>query len=322
MDCHTIGGFFGIDGKKLQRQYKKSLSDFETWIDKPHAEDWLIYPENIGERLSIDETALSKGELYTIITNKYKKGKKGSIVAIFSGTKVEPIIEKLLTISIKLRRKVKEITLDMANSMKNIAAKCFPEAVQVTDRFHVQKLANEALQNIRVQERWKALDQENQALKQAREKGVKYEDFEFDNGDTKKQLLIRSRYLLTMSPDKWTLKQYNRAIILFKEYPNIKKGYDIAQELRVIYNYTTVKEVAYTKLAHWYNLVEQTDLKCFNTVINSIQLNYQTILNYFDHRSTNASAESFNAKIKAFRSLFRGVRDIKFFLYRLTKIFA
>lgn len=212
--------------------------------------------------------------------------------------------------------------MDMANSMKNIATKCFPEAVQVTDRFHVQKLANEALQDIRVQERWKALDEENQAIKQARDNNVKYEGFEYDNGDTKKQLLIRSRYLLTMSPDKWTLKQQNRATLLFTEYPIIKKGYDIVQGLRVIYNTTTVKEVAYTKLAHWYNLVENEDLKSFNTVVNTIQLNYQTILNYFDNRSTNASAESFNAKIKSFRSLFRGVRDVKFFLYRLTNIFA
>lgn len=212
--------------------------------------------------------------------------------------------------------------MDMANSMKNIATKCFPEAVQVTDRFHVQKLANEALQDIRVQERWKALDEENQAIKQARDNNTKYEGFEYDNGDTKKQLLIRSRYLLTMSPDKWTLKQQNRATLLFTEYPIIKKGYDIVQGLRVIYNTTTVKEVAYTKLAHWYNLVENEDLKSFNTVVNTIQLNYQTILNYFDNRSTNASAESFNAKIKSFRSLFRGVRDVKFFLYRLTNIFA
>ena len=50
--------------------------------------------------------------------------------------------------------------------------------------------------------------------------------------------------------------------------------------------------------------------------------NYQTILNYFDNRSTNASAESFNAKVKAFRSQFRGVRDIPFFIFRLAKIFA
>ncbi|MGM0392091.1 MAG: transposase, partial [Bacteroidota bacterium] len=54
----------------------------------------------------------------------------------------------------------------------------------------------------------------------------------------------------------------------------------------------------------------------------SITLNYKSILNYFINRSTNASAESFNAKIKVFRAQFRGVKNIEFFLYRLTNIFA
>nr|WP_315254617.1 transposase [uncultured Flavobacterium sp.] len=42
------------------------------------------------------------------------------------------------------------------------------------------------------------------------------------------------------------------------------------------------------------------------------------MLNYFDNRNTNASAESFSAKIKAFISQFRGVRNINFFLFRLS----
>ncbi|WP_369410272.1 transposase [Hufsiella ginkgonis] len=46
------------------------------------------------------------------------------------------------------------------------------------------------------------------------------------------------------------------------------------------------------------------------------------MLNYFDNRSTNASAESFNAKVKAFRATSRGVRNIDFFMYRLAKIYA
>ncbi|WP_143748607.1 transposase, partial [Chryseobacterium indoltheticum] len=46
------------------------------------------------------------------------------------------------------------------------------------------------------------------------------------------------------------------------------------------------------------------------------------ILNYFERRSTNASAESFNAKIKNFRLQLRGVRDKTFFLFRLSKLFA
>jgi hypothetical protein len=71
----------------LQYQYKDYLSDFKAWKQKSHAKQWLIFPENIGKRLSIDETSLSNGELYTIVTNKAGKGRKGTIVAMIAGTK-------------------------------------------------------------------------------------------------------------------------------------------------------------------------------------------------------------------------------------------
>lgn len=321
-DCHTIGGFYNVNGKKLQRQYRNVLSDFKDWKEKPHARKWLVFPQNIGPYLSIDETALSKGELYTIVTNKKAKGKKGSIVGIFSGTKVEPIIEQLLKIPSSKRAKVKEITLDMANSMKTIAQKCFPKAIQVTDRFHVQKLALEALQDIRIKHRWDAIDLENEQIKQARLKGKSFKPPEFANGDTRKLLLARSRYLLYKAPNNWTGNQHTRASILFDEYPDIKTAFHLVQGLRNIFNTSTSIEVAYTKLAQWYNEVEKTGFKAFNTIVNTITINYRSILNYFINRSTNASAESFNAKIKAFRAQFRGVKNVEFFLFRLTAIFA
>ena len=308
--------------KKLQRQYKDYLSDFKDWNQKKHAKQYLIFPENIGSHLSIDETALSKGELYTIITNKKAKGKKGSIVAIFAGTKVEPIIEQLLKIPANKRAKVKEITLDMANSMKTIAKKCFPKAIQVTDRFHVQKLALEALQDIRIKHRWDAIDMENQEIKEAKLDNKIYKPQVFSNGDTRKQLLARSRYLLYKAPLNWAQNQYERSEILFKEYPDIKTAFNLVQGLRIIFNKANSIEIAYTKLAHWYKDVEQSGFRAFNTIANTISLNYRSILNYFINRSTNASAESFNAKIKAFRTQFRGVRNVEFFLFRLTNIFA
>lgn len=321
-DCRTIGHFYGVEGKKLQRQYRDYLSDFKDWKQKPHAKEWLIFPKNMGPYLSIDETALSKGELYTIITNKKAKGKKGAIVGIFSGTKAEPIMEQLLRIPLKERKKVKEITLDMANSMKTIAKKCFPKALQVTDRFHVQKLALEALQDIRIKHRWDALDLENEAIKQARGSKEPFVPETFGNGDTRKQLLARSRYLLYKSPDNWTENQSERSKILFVHYPDIKAAYDLVKGLRNIFNTATSMETAYTKLAHWFRKVEGSGFKAFNTIVNTITHNYRSILNYFVNRSTNASAESFNAKIKAFRAQFRGVKNVEFFLFRLTTIFA
>lgn len=267
--------------------------------------------------MSIDEVALSQGELYTIVTNKKAKGRKGSLVAIVSGTKADEVIEHISKIDYEKRQSVKEITLDMANSMKLISKRCFPKAIQVTDRFHVQKLALEALQEIRIKHRWEAMDKENQSIMQSKSESKTYTPQLLSNGDSVKQLLARSRYLLYKSREKWTDSQKERAQIVFELYPDIKTAYSLVQQLRSIYNNYNDKQIAITKLAHWYRQVGESGFKNFNILLNTITFNYQPILNYFDNRSTNASAESFNAKIKAFRSQFRGVRKIDFFLVQI-----
>jgi transposase len=282
----------------------------------------LVYPENIGKQLSIDEVALSQGELYTVVTNKKAKGRAGAIVAIIAGTKSEEVIKYLQKIPEGKRRKVEEITLDMAGSMKLISRKCFPTATRVIDRFHVQQLATEAVQEIRIKYRWQAIDQENEAIKVAKKNNLSYQAEVFTNGDSRKQLLARSRFILFKSPEKWTNSQKIRATILFNEYPKIQQAYELSNQLRCVYNNCKDKGVAMTKLAKWYNEVELSNFKSFRIVMNTISLNYQEILNYFDNRSTNASAESFNAKIKAFRAQLRGVRNKEFFLFRLTQIYA
>jgi transposase len=289
---------------------------------KAHAKKWLVFPKNIGKRLSIDETSLSNGELYTIVTNKSGKGRKGTIVAMVAGTKADTVISVIEKIPLRERNLVREITLDMAGNMGLIARKCFPNASRVTDRFHVQKLAIEALQEIRIKYRWEAIDQENEAMERAKKTNVNFESKTLPNGDTLKQLLARSRYFLYKNKSKWTSNQIERAALLFELYPDIQKGYSLTQELRSIFENTKDKIIGFAKLAKWHEKVNQSGFKSFNTISRTIMNHYQTILNYFDNRSTNASAESFNAKIKAFRSQFRGVRNIEFFLFRLTNIYA
>ena len=314
--------FYGINGKTLQRHYKHRLSDFKTWDQRSHAQKYLLYPENIGPYLSLDETALSNGELFTILTNKAKGGKKGSIVAMVRGTRSEDIIPIFHKIPDYKRRKVKEVTLDMAAGMNLVVKKCFTKATRVTDRFHVQKLAFDAVQDLRIKHRWEALDEENEQYAQAKKAGKKYMPIVFTNGDTRKQLLARSRYLLFKASSKWTTSQAIRAQILFEEYPDIEKAYKLAMELASIYHQTNSKGVAFTKMARWFDKVEKSGFASFYTIRKTFETHYEFILNYFDNRSTNASAESFNSKIKDFRRAFRGVTDLDFFLFRLTNIFA
>jgi len=311
-----------VPGKKLQRYYRNKLSDFNEWEHRKDASKGLIFAENLGPYLSIDETSLSQGELYTIITNKSAKGKKGSMVAILEGTNSETIIPFLFQLPAKERNKVIEVTLDLAGNMNHIVRKCFPNATLVIDRIHVQQLATEALQEIRIKHRWEALDQENDAIENAKTNKQIFIPQVLSNGDTLKQLLARSRYLLYKSEHNWSEQQANRAAILFEHFPDIKVAYELTQSLSRIYTSTTEKIYAYTRLAKWHEKVEQAGFKAFNTISKTIMNHYKKILNYFDNRSTNASAESFNAKIKAFRQHYRGVKDVNFFLFRLTKLYA
>ena len=317
-----MGSFYGIDGRKLGRSYKETLSGFKQWEHREDASDGLVFEDNLGPYLSIDETSLSMGELYTVVTNKEAEGRKGSLVAIIKGTKSDVIASKINQMCERKRMKVKEITLDLAGSMAQTARRCFPNAVQVTDRFHVQQLASEALQEIRIQHRWEAIDNDNVEMDNAKKENRVYEAPILENGDTVKQLLVRSRYLLYKNENQWSVEQKQRADILFAKYPDIRQAYELTQKLRWIYNNTTDKIYAFTRLAKWHEKVAQSGFKAFNTISKTIEVNHISILNYFNNRNTNASAESFNAKIKAFRSQYRGVSDINFFLFRLARIYA
>ena len=115
----------------------------------------------MGAHVGLDETSLSRGELYTILINKEAKGRKGSIIAMIKGTDVKTVSDVLLKLSRKRRFQVREITLDMASNMHQIAKVCFPSAIQVVDRFHVQQLAFDAVQQMRIEARWEAMDKES-----------------------------------------------------------------------------------------------------------------------------------------------------------------
>jgi transposase len=318
----NIASYYCVKNKTLQRHYKHEISGFKEWNQLSHADEYLIFPENITNHLSIDEVSLSKGELYTFVTNKNTGVKnKHSIVAVINGTEAKVIQKVLEKIPLQKRNQVKEVSMDMARNMSLAIRNSFPNCSMVIDRFHVVRLVMDAMQHIRVGFRWEAIDCENKAIKEAKEKGVKYIPQVLTNGDTLKELLARSKYLLYKFEEDWTLNQAKRAALLFEKYPILKSVYKLSLSFRNIYKNTS-KILALDKFTEWKTKVEALNIKEFNTVLNSIENHMENILNFFDNRSTNANAESFNSKIKLFRANLRGVTDVKFFLFRLGKLFA
>ena len=352
--ARCVGRFFRTDGRYLQRAYKEVLSDFGAWEQAAHAGEWVLLEGNVGERLSIDETMLHR-DLFTLLSNKEGHGKRGTLVAAVKGTTVADVAGVLSKIPLDVRLRVKEVTMDFSDSMMGIVRAMFPCAEIVIDRFHVAQLAGKGLEEMRLKlkraARAKAKSQElefkrKQKLrarararyakkhKPKRSKNGKrlgrprkrsnerFVPAKLRNGETRVDLLTHVRYPLLKSGDNWTAFQREEMRILFELEPRMRTAYGLLCSLRSIFDKRQDKEKARKALHSWYKNVGKSKIRELFAVRDAIMGKEEYVLNYFNNRSTNASAESFNSKIKGFRTQVRGVSDLPFFMYRLVKIFG
>lgn len=334
MSISTLAARNGLNGQTLRKQYKEKISGYRRWEQLEHAEEYMLFPENFGKDMSLDETSLSNGEVYTILTNKAAHGGKGALAAMVRGVSSDTVSSILKKVPRRLRRKVETVTTDLSSAMMLTVRQVFPKAMLINDRFHVQKLMSEAVDQMRIAFRWEVLDEENKAIKEHRDKRKaartraekaligEWEPQRMENGETRPQIMARSRHIILMHRSKWNGQQQARAEILFRMFPRLEKAYNLYLELVDIFNKNTIPDAARLNLARWYNRVEAFGYDGFCKVIETFENHNQTIINYFEDRRTNASAESFNAKIKAFRTQFRGVGDIRFFMYRLATLYS
>ena len=126
--CRTLEDFYHINGHTFEKQYKETLSGFRQWDQLDHAEEWLLFPDNVGPHVAIDESSLSNGELYTFVTNRDAATRERSLIAVVAGTKTEDVAAVLLRIDEDRREAVEEVTLDLSNSMRKIVRSAFPRA--------------------------------------------------------------------------------------------------------------------------------------------------------------------------------------------------
>lgn len=342
-----------VDGSRLERNYKDVLSDYRRWEQRGHAGEWMLLPQNMGARLSIDETSLCD-DLFTILSNKDGHGGKGTVIAMVRGTKSADVAAQLMKIPAGQLLAVREVTMDFSDSMYSIVQQCFPNAVIVIDCFHIVKRCGEAIEELRLrakrqaQKEQRKLRAEHRKKQAARVKARKayrkkhpktykgkirgrkparlnsrYAPETLENGDTKVELLTRSRNLLTKSSDKWSDTQKLRAHLVFENYPKIKEAFSLINSLRAIFrNKNLDRTQAKDALHSWYDKVAQCTLREVKSARDAIKAKEEEVLNYFINHSTNASAESLNSKLKAFRSQLHGVSDLPFFMYRISRVFG
>lgn len=140
--------------------------------------------------------------------------------------------------------------------------------------------------------------------------------------ETKVELLTHVRYPLMKSRDKWTERQKAEMEVLFKQEPRIETAYNLVHRLRCLFKSKITPEEAKPKLDEWCKDVGKSLIRELISVRDTIRQKETEILYYFINRSTNASAESLNSKIKGFRTQLRGIQDLPFFMYRLRVLFG
>jgi transposase len=351
----SIGSNWGVDGKTLERAYKDHLSNFRTWEQLEHASNWILLPKNCGTRLSIDETSLCE-DLFTILSNKDGHGGKGTVVAMVRGTKASDVIKILLNLPEEQRLTVTEVTMDFSDSMEAIVRAVFPNATIVIDCFHIVKRCTEAIEEIRLKNKREAIKEQKKTAAAFKKKlelrvkarkayrlkhpkdykgkkrgrkpmrlNVRFVPEELSNGDTKVELLTRSKHLLTQHKGEWEKNDSKqaRADLLFELYPNLKIAHNLICSIRSIFrNKNLDRESAKDKLHGWYQKVADCTLREVKSARDAIKAKEEEVLNYFICHSTNASAESLNSKLKLFRAQLHGVSDLPFFLYRVSVIFG
>lgn len=157
--------------------------------------------------------------------------------------------------------------------------------------------------------------------KNAKLENHKYAAKRLENGDTFKELFVKRHYALFKSPEKWTDIPMTAGKDIVRTLSGSKrKAYWLSQNLRTIFNRRSTEDGAWLNLVRWYNRVTDSVFKSFNTIATTFYEHSDNILNFFDNRPTNASAESINSKIKAFSAKLHDINDSGFFIFQLCNI--
>jgi transposase len=176
--------------------------------------------------------------------------------------------------------RVANVCIDMSTSYIAGVAKYLPRATVTFDRFHVIKLANEAVDAVRREE-------------------VKTEP-----------VLKGTRWTWLKDARHCTHKQINIYHHLSRTRLKTARAWRLKEALRDIYAQATDRADAEARLKRWYSWARHCRLEPFKRLASTLKQHWDGILAAFDSRLTNGRAEGINSLIQAAKARARGYRTI------------
>jgi transposase len=221
----------------------------------------LDLKKNWGQpkRLSLDEFARRKGKgnFATILTDL----DTSSLLEVIDSHKSEDIITVLKQQPIEMREGVEEVCVDMWGGFPKVIRETFPNAQIVIDRFHVQKLVNKALNNVRLAVNFKGL---------------------------------KNRSLLMNNRVKLSDKEQEELELILSRSPSLRIAHELKEELITIYNSNITPCGGMRRIKKW--LISAKVM--FGSAADTLESHLEEICNYFTNKTTSGVTEGINTKIK------------------------
>ena len=235
-------------------------------------------PDIIG----IDETAISKGHNYISVVTDLERKKVLAISAGKDKAAIQNTVHQLQSKGVDAG-KVKCIGMDLSPAYISAATEFFPKATIVFDRFHLDKLLNEAMDQLRKSEQQEC------------------------------QLLKKTKYLWLKNPRSLTKKQASEVEYLAFIYPKIGEAYRLKLQYKEIWN-SCDNLTAPAAINKWLQLVDASGIFPLQKFAATVRAHWSGIITYFNHKITNAFAERINLKIQEAKRRARGYRNINNFI--------
>lgn len=268
----SVADFLKVSWDSIKDLHKEKLEKLYHKISLKE----LVY-------ISVDEIAIAKGHKYMTIFTDIKSGR---VIHAVEGKDMAAVIPFLKRLK-KKASSLKAIAMDMSHSFYSAVKQELPGIDIVFDRFHVMKMMNTALDDIR-KEQQKVCG----------------------------NVLKGERFLFLKNYDSLDINGMERLNSLLEANEPLFIAYTMKEQLRSFWMQDN-REDAEVFLKKWCTDALIQEAQPLKKVAKALYKRIDELLNYFTHRITNGKAEGINNKIKTLKRQAYGFRDMQYFKLRL-----
>ena len=246
--------------------------------------------------IAVDEIAVRRGHRYMTLAMDLETGR---ILYVADGKGAKALMPFLLRLR-PIRRRICAIAMDLSAAYALAVRAALPKVPIVFDRFHVVKLMNERLEELR-----RAHVRDTEQAQRKLVKGVRY-------------LVLMNPQTLDRREEKHPGSKERLRQALAVNEP-LSKGYYLKEKLRLLWDEPSL-ECGERLLNEWCEEAHASGVRELKRMAKTIASHRAGILAYFEHRISSGPLEGTNNKIKTLKRMAYGYRDDEFFKLKILAL--